>query len=112
MRVVITAKENGNGAAFDSRFGRCAYLALYETGKGYVMSFENKAAEATGGAGIAAGRHVGELDADVLITGHLGPNAATAIKEIGVKVFYGSFGNITEAFNEYEAGHLTEVISI
>ncbi len=109
MRIVITAKDGGKGASFDPTFGRCAFFALFGTEKGYLESFENKASREAGGAGIAAVRIIGGLKADAIITGHLGPNATRAVKEMGTGVYYGHFKDIEEAFSKFQSKELQKV---
>lgn len=108
MKIIITAKEAGIDADFDPTFGRCAYIALFDDESGYIASYENKAAKESGGAGIAAAKFVGGLQASAIITGHLGPNASSAVKELGLSVYYGHFSNIEEAFGKYRAKELTQ----
>ena len=106
MRIVITAKGDGSSAQFDPTFGRCGFFALFDSEDGYLESHENKAAQEPSGAGKAATRFVGGLGAKAIVTGHLGPNAAMAAKQLGFDVYYGDFGSIQEAFGRMMSGEL------
>lgn len=108
MRVVITARGDGSSAKFDPTFGRCGFFALFDSEDGYIGSYENKAAQEASGAGKAAARFVSGLGCRTIVTGHLGPNAAMAAKQLGFDVYYGSFEGISDAFSKLMSGELTK----
>lgn len=108
MRIAITAKESGRNAAFDPTFGRCGYFALYDAEEGYLGSYENESAKQSAGAGTAAARFVNGLKAGAIITGHLGPNASMAVKQLGLDVYLGSFSDAEEAYAKYRANEITK----
>jgi predicted Fe-Mo cluster-binding NifX family protein len=108
MRIVITAKGDGSFAQFDPTFGRCGYFSLFDSEDGYIGSYENKAAEEPSGAGRAAARFVSGLGAKAIITGHLGPNASVAARQLGFDVYYGHFGHVQEAFSRMISGELAK----
>lgn len=108
MRVAITAKEAGSCARFDPTFGRCGFFALFDSEDGYIDSYENKAAQEASGAGKAAARFVSGLGVRAIVTGHLGPNAAIAAKQLGFDVYYGDFGSVSDAFRKIMSGELNK----
>lgn len=108
MKIVITAKSSGIHAKFDPVFGRCRYFALFDDKGGFLGSYENDAALQAGGAGTAAARFVGSLAADAIVTGRLGPNAANAVKELGIAAYYGHFESISDAFSDFLSGKLAK----
>ncbi len=106
MKVCVTAVGSGLDAQVDPRFGRAAYFVFVdtETMKGDSMANPNVAA--MGGAGIQSAQVVAER-AQVIITGYLGPNAASALAAAGVQVILGVQGmTVSEAVEAFKAGSL------
>ncbi|NLY53460.1 MAG: diguanylate cyclase [Firmicutes bacterium] len=85
MRICITSQGDTIEAAADGSFGRAAYFIIWENDE--VEILPNPGFKSDHGAGVVASQAVIAANADVLITGHLGPNAAKALKPSGVKVY-------------------------
>jgi len=64
---------------------------------------------AMGGAGVQAAQLIAQKGATALITGNLGPNAASAISASGIKVHLVSGGTVREVTEAFKAGKLQEV---
>jgi predicted Fe-Mo cluster-binding NifX family protein len=62
-----------------------------------------------GGAGVQAAQLVVQKGANALITGNLGPNAASALSASGIKVYLVPGGTIKEVAETYKSGTLKEV---
>lgn len=63
-------------------------------------------ANALKGAGIQAAVTVSDKGAEILLTGHCGPNAFKALKAAKVSVVNGVSGSVRDALNAYLAGEL------
>jgi predicted Fe-Mo cluster-binding NifX family protein len=70
---------------------------------------ENAGLTASGGAGVQAAQLVAQKGATALITGNLGPNAATALSASGIKVYLVPGGTVKEVAEAYKTGALKEV---
>jgi len=109
MKIVFTAKGTDMDAAMDPRFGRTEYFVIFDEVSKSVESFDNRAIEGEAhGAGPKTAQKLGELGAEVLITGNgPGGNAATVLKTMGTEVYIGAGDmTVTEAFKAYKAGSL------
>lgn len=87
MRVAVTAKGRDADAQVDPRFGRAQYILVFAadgTLEEVIDNAENRSA--MGGAGIQAGKLLADRKVDVLLTGHVGPNAFRALNAAGIKV--------------------------
>lgn len=101
MKIFITAQSNDINSKMDSRFGRCRFFHIYDTETKKTQILENPGFDARGGAGIQTANFILDNNADVLITGQLGPNASEIIKNSNVRVFISEEKNILEIIEDY-----------
>lgn len=76
------------------------------------MQFEtapNPGAMTGGGAGIQAAQLASEKGSEVVITGHVGPNAFQILSASGIRIFIGAEGTVKNAIEEFQRGNLREV---
>ncbi|NPA15714.1 MAG: dinitrogenase iron-molybdenum cofactor biosynthesis protein [Deferribacteres bacterium] len=107
MKVCVTATSAGLGAQVDPRFGRAQYFVFVDTNTMSCESIPNPNVSVTGGAGVQAAQLVAEKGAEVVITGHVGPNAASALSAAGVKTVTGVQGlTVREAVEKFIMGKL------
>lgn len=107
MKVAVTAQGNTLDSPVDPRFGRAQYFIVVETDSGEFEVVDNEQnLNAPQGAGIQAGRTVAEHKAEVLITGHCGPNAFRTLSAAKVKVVVGAEGTVKEALDKFKNGEL------
>ncbi len=111
MKICVTAVGPGIDAQVDPRFGRAAYFAFVDTETMKEDSMANPNVAAVGGAGIQSAQMVAERGAQVVITGYLGPNAASALAAAGVQVVLG-VQNMTvgEAVEAFKAGRFQSTL--
>jgi len=109
MKIAISATGKDLNAQIDPRFGRCQYFIFVDS---ETMGFEvsdNEGLMASGGAGVQAAQLVVQKGAKALVTGNLGPNAASALSASGIKVYLVPGGTVKEAVEAYKSGTLKEV---
>ncbi|RLD99488.1 MAG: dinitrogenase iron-molybdenum cofactor biosynthesis protein [Aquificota bacterium] len=107
MRVCVTAMSAGLNAQVDPRFGRAAYFVFVDTDSMDSESVPNPSVGAVGGAGIQSAQLVAGRGARVVITGQMGPNAASALSSAGIEVVLGVQGmTVREAVEAFKAGRL------
>ena len=87
MRIALSAAGSKKEDLLDRRFGRCEYFQIYDTVTKEFRSISNQGALSGGGAGIAAANQILEEQADVIITGSLGPNAYEIINKAEIGTF-------------------------
>ena len=109
MQIAVSATDSTMDSQVDTRFGRCNYYVFVDTESGDVEVQENEAAMSGSGAGIQAAQFVVEQGADVVISGHLGPNAYQVLNAGDLKLYQASGMSVQEAVDALEAGTLTEM---
>jgi len=109
MKIAISSQPPGGlEVLVDPRFGRCACFTIYDSEIGNVVVIPNTATESFSGAGIQAAQLVVNSGATVVLTGNVGPNAFTALQQLGVQTYTGVFGaTVKAAIDQYLAGTLT-----
>ena len=109
MKVAITAQGADLSSTVDPRFGRAKYFIIADTESGGFEAVDNaQNLNAPQGAGIQAAQNVSAKGAEVLITGHCGPNAFRTLSAAGIKVVVGAEGTVSEALEKFKAGELKE----
>jgi predicted Fe-Mo cluster-binding NifX family protein len=108
MKIAVSATEKDLDCQTDPRFGRCQYFIFIDPETMEFEALENEGLTASGGAGIQAAQMVAQKGANTLITGNLGPNAASALSASGVKVYLVPGGTVKEVVEGYRTGSLRE----
>jgi predicted Fe-Mo cluster-binding NifX family protein len=109
MKIAISSTGKDLDCQIDPRFGRCQYFIFVDPETMEFEVAENQALAAMGGAGVQAAQVIAQKGAKALITGNLGPNAATALSASGVKVYLAPGGTVKEVAESYKSGTLKEV---
>ena len=110
-RICITAQGPTLEAPIDDRFGRCANFIFVDPDTLKFETAPSPGAMAGGGAGIQAAQFIVDHKAEIVLTGHVGPNAFEALNAGGVKVFTGISGTVRDAIGQFQSGHLTKASS-
>lgn len=108
MKIAISSMDKTQSAQMDSRFGRCAYFVVYDTDTEKFDVFENPAVSASGGAGPAAAQELSKNNIDVVITGHVGGNAAQALNAAKIKFVTDVSGTVQEVLDAFLQNQKTE----
>lgn len=111
MKIAVSAKDSTKDSILDVRFGRCEYFQIYDTQSNTIESTKNNGVSASGGAGIAAATQVIEQDVEVLITGHLGPNAFELLDRANIKAYSCDEIPVMEAIDKYNNKQLSLITS-
>ena len=106
MRICITSQGSDASSPIDERFGRCSYLVIYDSNTNKYETISNPGPSSEHGAGIAAAQAVIDNRVDVLITGHLGPNALGVIAPSGIKTYRVNQPTVGEARAAFQASLL------
>lgn len=86
MKTIITSEGNSVDSHFDLRFGRAAWLCLFDEENGNTEFFENEYSEVQGGAGTKAAEKMIELDVDKIISGDFGPKAKDVLEKFRIQL--------------------------
>lgn len=107
MKIMVSAKGRASDAPVDPRFGRAELFLVFDSETRSYSVVDNDAARgAMQGAGIQAAELAARLGADVVVTGHCGPNAFRALRAAGIRVASGAAGTVAEAVEAFLAGRL------
>ena len=107
MKIAVTSTCEGLDAQMDPRFGRAKMFLVIDTETEAIEVVDNtQNLEAAQGAGIQAARIVADHGAEVVITGHCGPNAFRTLSAAGIKLVVGAEGTIGEAVERFKSGEL------
>ena len=106
IAAIPTTGEEIN-SQLDLRFGRAKYILLYNTEDKTVRTIQNQVnLNAAQGAGIQTAQTIVDANADVLITGNLGPKAFRVLDAGGIKSYLSSASSAEVAINDYEQDKL------
>jgi len=107
MKIAISSQGTQPTADVDPRFGRTKWFILYDTETGEFESISNdQVLNLPQGAGIQAAQQVVGQNAEVVLTGHCGPNAFRTLNAAGVQVVIGVSGSVEQAIKQYQGGLL------
>jgi predicted Fe-Mo cluster-binding NifX family protein len=111
MKLAVSALGTTLDDRVDERFGRAEYLLLVDATSLEVETVDNTAnRNALQGSGIGAAEAVASRGATIVITGHLGPKAYTALGAAGVAGFEGSGMTVRDAIGAWERGELQPLV--
>lgn len=108
MKVAVSATGKDLSCQIDPRFGRCQYFIFVDPETMEFEAFENEGLTASGGAGVQAAQLIAQKGAKALITGSLGPNAASALSASGIKAYLVPGGTVRDTIEAYKSGSLRE----
>ena len=103
MKVGVSATGGSMEAQVESRFGRYPYFLIVDTETMRFEAFSNPATSLGGGAGPRTVQEFQQRGAQVILTGHVGPNAQTALEQSGLKVVTNVTGTVREAVEAHKA---------
>ena len=107
MLLAITAMEQEMTSQMDPRFGRAKNIMFFDSESFELKEVvENPNFDASGSAGIKTTELIIDRGTDIIISGHVGPNAMTAIKGGGIKLYKSEIKSINEVLDDYKAGKL------
>jgi predicted Fe-Mo cluster-binding NifX family protein len=106
MRICVTAQDGNLESKVDPRFGRCTYFIFVDADTMEFDAVKNDQAQAMGGAGVQAGQSVVDNNAEVLLTGNIGPNAYRTLEAGNVEIITGVEGTVREAIERYKREEL------
>ena len=108
MKLAVSATGKDLNCQIDPRFGRCQYFIFIDPETMEFEASENEGGMASGGAGGQAAQFIAQKGVKALITGNLGPNAASALSASGIKVYLVPGGTVREVIEAFKEGKLRE----
>ncbi len=109
MKIAVSSCGIFLDSPIDPRFGRCDYFVIVNTIDMSFEVFDNDSGDLTQGAGVQSAQFVVSKGAQVVITGHIGPNAIRALSAAGVEVVLCQTESIKDAIEKYQKSLLKSV---
>jgi len=110
MKIAITSVDGTMEGMVDERFGRSRKFVIYDTeAKTHTVIDNALNMGAAQGAGIQSAQNVVNSGAQVVISGHLGPNAYRVFQSAGIAVYTASNMTVAQAIQAYEQGKLRKL---
>lgn len=86
MKIAITSMGNSVESKFDLRFGRTAWLCVFDTENQTMEFIENENRDANSGAGTKTVEKVAELGIGRVISGDFGPKAKSLLERFEIQM--------------------------
>ncbi|NLX40810.1 MAG: dinitrogenase iron-molybdenum cofactor biosynthesis protein [Bacteroidales bacterium] len=86
MKIAITSEGNSLDSKMDSRFGRCAYFAIYDTNTKTTDFFENPAKDSPEGAGPKAVEFIASKGVKKVVAGEFGGKAKALLEKLNIEM--------------------------
>jgi predicted DNA-binding protein (UPF0251 family)/predicted Fe-Mo cluster-binding NifX family protein len=110
MNIAITSMDGSLEGMVDERFGRSKKIVLFNKEKQSFEVVDNTVnMNAAQGAGIQTAQNVAKTAAQVVISGHLGPNAFRVLQAAGIEAYTASNMTVKEALTKLEEGTLVKL---
>lgn len=103
VKMAMTCNGEGEDQPIEERFGRCSVFALYDSASGALSYVDNKAKDASSGAGVKAAQQLIDLGVELLITGRVGPGAQEVLDEGGIRIKEWTAGTVGDAVRRFGA---------
>lgn len=108
MNIAVSSTTKTLEGDIDQRFGRCHYFLIIDSETLEFTVIDNESAMTSGGAGIKAAETIVQSNAEVVITGNIGPNAFQILSTGNITMYTGVSGGIKKSINQYNQGKLQE----
>lgn len=109
MKVAITAEGSDIESQVDQRFGRCNFFLIFDTDNPEsFQAVQNEGTIQGHGAGIRAAQQVGDIGAEAVITGMLGPNASKVLDRLAIPA-YRARGVVKDAIESFKNDGLEKI---
>lgn len=101
MKIAITSEGNNLASKMDSRFGRCAYFAIYDTNTKTTDFFENPAKDSPEGAGPKAVEFIASKGVKKVVAGEFGGKAKALLEKLNIEMQQEKDKTISEIIKQF-----------
>jgi predicted Fe-Mo cluster-binding NifX family protein len=102
MKIAIVSEKESIDARIDSRFGRCAYFAIYDTDSKTTEFFFNPAKDSPEGAGPAAVKFIASKGAKKVVAPEFGRKAETMLNQLQIEMVNAKDKTVSEIIKEFK----------
>ncbi|MBC7340128.1 MAG: NifB/NifX family molybdenum-iron cluster-binding protein [Firmicutes bacterium] len=104
--MAVAAQGQGLDAAVDMRFGLAPLFVVVDTESLESEAIPNPALNSAGGAGIQVAQLLARSGVGAVAAGNVGPNAMSALRAAGVRVYASSGATVRETVQAFLRGEL------
>ncbi len=108
MKICVTAEEPELRSLVAEEFGHSPYFIMYDTLTEKWEAVPNEAGPSTEGAGMVAADQVARLEADVVLTGFIGPHGVKKLRSKNIKIVQDEEGTVEASIKKYVKKHGSE----
>ena len=101
MKIFLSSQGETLDAVLDQRFGRCAYIVIYDTETKEHSIQENKYKDVDHAAGVKVAELAAENNIDIVITGQVGPKAEKTLKANDINFIFRKEDTISSIIDAY-----------
>ncbi len=104
MIIAVSSSGKDSNSLLDPRFGRCRCFGFYDTERDAWDFKPNPGALEGSGAGVRAAQFLIEQNAEVLLTGDVGPNASRILNSSGIEIYSFPEVALQDALKDFQEG--------
>jgi predicted Fe-Mo cluster-binding NifX family protein len=105
MKLCVTAEEPDLHSFVSDDFGHAPFFIVYDTDMGSWEAFPNQAGESAEGAGIVAAEQIISLEADVVLTGHVGMHGTKKLRSRNIRIVQDEEGTVEASIKRWIKKH-------
>jgi len=110
VNIAITSTDGNLEGLVDERFGRSKKIIVFNSEKQTFEVVDNTVnMNSPQGAGIQTAQNIAKTTAQVVISGHLGPNAFRVLQAAGIEAYSASNMTVREALARFGEGGLAKL---
>jgi predicted Fe-Mo cluster-binding NifX family protein len=106
MKLALTVDGQAENPKLDQRFGRCPYFLIVDTVTQDRIFLRNPGLDSERGAGTQAAQYLINNRVEVIVSGHFGPNAYSALDAAGIQMYSANDGKVDTLLTDFQAGKL------
>ncbi|MBW2036096.1 MAG: NifB/NifX family molybdenum-iron cluster-binding protein [Deltaproteobacteria bacterium] len=106
MIVAITSKGKTLEAEMELRFSRSPFFIIADTETGEFKAFKNPGASAKDAACVDAVKFLVSQGVKAILTGNIGHNAFTTVKDTQMKIYWATAGTVGKALEKFKKRRL------
>ncbi|OPY34981.1 MAG: Dinitrogenase iron-molybdenum cofactor [Methanomassiliicoccales archaeon PtaU1.Bin030] len=110
MKICVSAEGPELSSLIAEEFGHAPYFIIYDSFTHKWEAFPNEAGPSTEGAGMVAAEQVARLEADVVLTGFIGPHGVKKLRSRNIKIIQDEEGTVESSIRKYMKKHGNECV--
>ena len=110
MKICVSAEGPDLSSLIAEEFGHAPYFIIYDSFAQKWEAFPNEAGPSTEGAGMVAADQVAGLEADVVLTGFIGPHGVKKLRSKNIRIVQDEEGTVEAALKKYIKKHGNECL--